>query len=166
MTRRLIVMRHAKSDWDDPSLPDHDRPLNQRGRRAAPRMAEQMICQNVRPDVIVASTAVRVRETLELMQPKWLVVWGEPIEVLREKSLYLATPETLISNLRGLHDSWSSAMLVGHNPGLSMLVSQFAHEPLELPTAAVAVLDSEAESWPEATVGVWKLTNLWLPREL
>ncbi len=71
MARRLIIMRHAKSDWANANLTDHDRPLNARGRRTAPLMAEHLAAQCVLPEVIVASTAVRVQETLELLLGCW-----------------------------------------------------------------------------------------------
>lgn len=163
MVRRLILMRHAKSDWGNQSLDDHDRPLNERGRRAAPLMAQHFLQNELRPQVIIASTATRVCETLELMLAEWTF---KPV-VFFEKALYLASAETLQSHVRGLHDSWHVAMLLGHNPGLAQYASRLAGHPLEMPTAAVAVLESDQASWPEAIAAkAWQLKASWRPREL
>jgi phosphohistidine phosphatase len=163
MTRRLIIMRHAKSDWGNHKLPDHDRPLNERGRRIAPLMGRHLLLNKLQPQVILASTARRVRETVDLLQAGWPF---EPV-VFFEESLYLASAQTLDAHVRGLHDAWLEAMLVGHNPGLAEFVSRLANQPLEMPTAAVAVLESSGESWPQAmAANAWRLSAIWRPREL
>ena len=163
MHRRLIIMRHAKSDWANAGLSDHDRPLNDRGRRAASMMGRHFMQQSVHPCAIIASTAIRVRETLALLQAEWP---NEP-QTFFEQAIYLASPGTLESHVRGLHNSWSSVLLVGHNPGLSEYVSSCAKQAIELATAVVAVLEVEAASWASATTcASWKLVELWRPREL
>jgi phosphohistidine phosphatase len=162
MVRRLILMRHAKSDWADHSLSDHDRPLNARGRLAAPKMARHLSENHLAPKVVLASTAVRVRETLGLM----LAEWGYEPVVFYEQALYLASVDTLKSQVRGLDDSWSDAMLIGHNPGLADYASRLASQPLEMPTAAVAVFESTAESWHAVTARNIRLTAHWRPRDL
>ena len=163
MALRLILMRHAKSDWANHKLSDHDRPLNERGRRSAPLMAKHLANHYLAPQAIVASTAVRVRETLVLM----LAEWPYDPEVFFEQSLYLASVETLVSHVRGLHDGWSDALIVGHNPGLTDFVSRLAGRPVEMPTAAVAVATSNEESWTDAVAArSWQLTAHWRPRDL
>ncbi len=163
MQRTLLLMRHAKSDWKQPGLADHDRPLNARGRRAAPLMAHHLSDQGIRVDVILASTAERVRETIELMQQ----VWCEEVEVLPQKSLYLASPQEIASQIQSLHDSWQNVMLVGHNPGLSAAASLLAGIGQEMPTAAIAVFQAEIDSWARSfAANVWELKALWRPREL
>lgn len=154
-------MRHAKSAWDDHRLSDHDRPLNDRGRRAAPLMGRQLIQHHLKPDVVLASTAIRVRETLAAMRSEWSF---EPAEFF-EKSLYLASSECLLAHVRGLHDSWNEALVLGHNPGMSDLVSRLSGEPVDMPTAAVAVFQCNALSWSEPSA-IWKLQYFWRPREL
>ena len=163
MVRRLILMRHAKSDWANQHLSDHDRPLNERGRRSAPLMAKQFANNNLTPVAIVASTAARVRETLALM----LAEWRHEPEVRFQKSLYLASVETLKTHVSGLLDSWSDALIVGHNPGLMDFASWLAGQPLEMPTAGVVVFEADGESWSEAVATRnWQLKALWKPRDL
>jgi phosphohistidine phosphatase len=163
MSRRLIVMRHAKSDWANPNLSDHDRPLNDRGSRTAPLMGKYLAENHVIPKVVIASTAVRVRETLAFM----LAEWPHEPEVFFEQSLYLASVETLRSHIRGLHNDWHEVLIVGHNPGLTDLVSRLAGQPLEMPTAAVAVFASDEKSWSDALAAKnWALAAHWLPRNL
>ena len=161
--RTLMLMRHAKSDWSSPSLPDHDRTLNARGRAAAPLMAQHLTEQGAKVDVLLASSAVRVQQTLTLLQQQWCaeaVVWTVP-------ELYLASPQEIARHIEGLHDDWPRAMVIGHNPGLSSLASQLAGEFLEMPTAAVAVFTAEQDSWLHAiTKGGWHLEAFWRPRDL
>ena len=155
-------MRHAKSDWANHSLSDHDRTLNERGRLAAPLMAKHFLENSLAPNVVLASTAVRVRETLALMLAEWRY---EPV-VIFEQALYLASVETLKSQVQELHDSWSDVMLIGHNPGLADYASRLANQPLEMPTAAVAVYETEEESWQGVTTLTVQLAANWQPRDL
>ncbi len=160
--RTLIVMRHAKSDWDDPSLSDHDRPLNKRGRRSAPLMSRHLLGQAVNADIILASSAVRVQETLSLMNG-----WIGQTDVITDKAIYLASVEELCSQVQCLNDDWQSAMIIGHNPGLCHFVGRLTGEYLDMPTAAVAVLTANIEQWAAAlSVDQWDLLHYWKPREL
>lgn len=163
MSRRLILMRHAKSDWANHQLSDHDRPLNERGRRTAPLMAQHFANKNLVPCAIVASTAARVRETVALM----LAEWRHAPVVSFHQSLYLASVETLSAQVRELQDSCSSTMIVGHNPGLMDFVSWLSGHSLEMPTAGVAVFESTVSTWSGALVARdWQLTAHWRPRDL
>jgi phosphohistidine phosphatase len=155
-------MRHAKSDWKHPGLADHDRPLNKRGRRAAPLMANRLNDSQIEVDVILASSARRVQETLELMRP----IWGAEAELFTEPSLYAASPEQICRHIRGLHDSWRSAMVVGHNPGMVALVCHLSGRDLDMPTAAVAIFQTGNASWSQTLAADWQLTAFWKPREL
>ncbi len=159
--RRLVLMRHAKSDWENARLSDHERPLNDRGRRVAPKMGRFLRDQGIQPEVVLASTAVRVQQTLDLVTEKW----NPSPEVLTERSLYLADLSGLLAQVRGLHDSWNEVMFVGHNPGISQLASALAKQSIDMPTACVAVLVSEQSEWTTAASD-WKLAALWLPRQL
>ena len=161
--RKLIFMRHAKSDWADESLADHDRPLNARGRRAAPRMAQHLIDLDVHAELILASSAVRVQETVGLMQE----IWCPSVEVLTEPSLYLASPREIAAQVDGLHDSWQTVLVVGHNPGMSAVCGSLAGSGMEMPTAAVAIFESDVESWKHSFKrGSWNLVEFCRPREL
>ncbi len=158
-----MLMRHAKSDWSTPGASDHDRPLNPRGCRAAPAMAEFLALQSIQVDVILVSSAVRAQQTVELIRRHWgsdAILWTVP-------SLYLATPEEIAKQVHCLHDSWQRAMVVGHNPGLSALASKLSGSEIELPTAAVAMFTSSADTWcGSVTDSSWNLKALWKPREL
>jgi phosphohistidine phosphatase len=163
MQRTLILMRHAKSDWSQAGVADHERALNARGRRSAPLIAEKLIESSINVDVILASTAVRVQETVQLLQQSW----ARQAEVLTERSLYLASVETLTATVQGSHDSWNSIMLVGHNPGMAEFVSLLAKQYLDMPTAAVAILTSDIGSWHGSVrSGNWKLQAFWKPRDI
>jgi phosphohistidine phosphatase len=114
--RQLLLLRHAKSSWDDRDLSDHARPLNPRGRRAAQAMRAAMEALGLVPDLALVSTARRTRETLEALEP-----WSETPLVEPMDSLYLATAPALLSVLQETKETVRSVLLVGHNPGLHEL---------------------------------------------
>ena len=161
--RRLLVLRHAKSSWSKPEQPDIQRPLNERGRAAAKLMGKKMRHEDVSVDILLASTATRVRETLDLLLPAWH--WDGPI--VWEKQLYLASRETLIAQLSALADQWQSVLVVGHNPGLSELVGYLTDQATDMPTAALAILSSDQGDWPTALRHrPWRQVAFWKPKEL
>lgn len=133
--RYLILMRHAKSDWGDSSLSDHDRPLNARGRRDAPRMAKWLNDVGIVPDRILSSTSERTRETVGLMTPEW----NRQPSIEWEESLYLAAPDTILSSVGMRGGEAHHLMVVAHNPGMSYLASALAGESRDMPTAAIAI---------------------------
>lgn len=140
----LILMRHAKSDWSEAGLSDHDRPLNARGKRDAPEMAKWIQQHLGLPDLILASTATRVVETIQRMQQTWNV---NPL-VIRCESLYLASPQTILEHVENesiLADGHRAKKLlvVGHNPGMEQLVSSMCDRLTPFPTAAVAAFRGE-----------------------
>ncbi|QDV83070.1 phosphohistidine phosphatase [Stieleria magnilauensis] len=137
MTSQLILMRHAKSDHDDPALSDHDRPLAKRGRRDTPRMADWLAEQGCVPDVILCSSSVRTRETTELL----LDHWDKKPVVVSCEDLYLSSPNTMLEIIGSRHRDAASVMVLAHNPGTAMLVSMLANQSLEMVTAAVAIFD-------------------------
>ncbi|GAA4444019.1 histidine phosphatase family protein [Novipirellula rosea] len=143
MRRRLILMRHAKSDWADEGLSDHDRPLNKRGRRDAPQMAAWLREIDCLPDVVLSSSAVRTRETLELMQDSF----RSDVIVSYSESLYLASPETICNVIASDSCDASTVMVLAHNPGMAYLVSQLAGQMVDMPTAAIAIFDVSITDW-------------------
>jgi phosphohistidine phosphatase len=166
--RRLHLLRHAKSSWDDPALGDRDRPLAPRGRQATRRIARWARKHEIRPQLVVASSAARARETLQGVLPGL----GEP-ETWIEPTLYAASAKILLERVRALPDEAEEAMLVGHNPGLSDLLLLLA-EPGELreraaakvPTGALATLEASIASWSELEPGGGRLVSFVVPREL
>ena len=141
--RRLVLMRHAKSDWGDNSLSDHDRPLNRRGMADAPLMAQWLADKDLIPDQILCSSAERTRETVELMVPTWS---REPSWSSAD-SLYLASPDTIVSTIRSVVSGARTLMVVAHNPGMAYLASMLSGKGVDMPTAAIAVFQVNHAQW-------------------
>jgi phosphohistidine phosphatase len=185
-TRRLILLRHAKSDW--PDVPDRDRPLAKRGRRDAPRIGRWLDEHGYQPDVVVVSDAARTRQTWDLVAPE---LGGSPA-VHFEPRAYAASALTLLYLAQELPARYRTALLIGHNPGLSELATSLAGPPesttaagppesdratgpavkdngprpaISLPTAAVAVFEFTGD-WPSLTPGHARLINLTTPADL
>lgn len=161
--KTLLILRHAKSDWDDPALADHDRPLNARGKRDAPRMGEVLRREGLAPEAILCSSAKRARKTAELVSEA-AGLEGEP-QLLDE--LYAAAPSAYLKACAGLGEDIDTAMVVGHNPGLEELLEMLTGELLPLPTAALAQVELPIANWAELRKRVrGRLVNLWRPKEL
>jgi phosphohistidine phosphatase len=161
--RVLILMRHAKSDWNDESLSDHDRPLNERGQRDAPRMAQWIAENDLIPDVILSSSSVRTRETVGLMTDEWSI---EPTISLSE-TLYLATPEAILRTVRSDACDARRLMVVAHNPGMAHLVSSLGDQIIEMPTAAIAVFQLSDLDWSEVQSSTpMRLVHFMRPKAL
>lgn len=161
--KTLLILRHAKSDWSDSSLSDHDRPLNDRGKHDAPRMGELLRRQNLLPDLILSSTAKRARQTTRLLSE----AAGYSGEIQWLESLYAAPPSAYLKACSGLPDSVQTVMVVGHNPGLEELLAGLTGELQSLPTAALAEVELPIESWQELRNPVrGRLLHLWKPKAL
>jgi phosphohistidine phosphatase len=161
--KTLLVLRHAKSSWRESELADHDRPLNKRGKRDAPRMGELMRVEGLLPELILTSSAKRALNTAKLVAE----ACGFDGEIQVSRDLYAAGPEEFISALCALSDELETVMVVGHNPGLEELVEALTEEAPAMPTAALAQIALDIERWAdleEEEAG--KLVNLWLPRNL
>jgi phosphohistidine phosphatase len=148
--KRVYMLRHAKSSWKDGSLPDRDRPLAGRGRRAARAMARHLEAEGIRPDLVLCSSARRTRETLELVKGGW----GEGVETNVDDALYGASESELLAHIKALPEEVGSVMLIGHNPGLEDLAlalasdgSGHARMSEKYPTAALATIDLPAKRW-------------------
>ena len=158
--RRLILLRHAKSDW--PDVPDQERPLAKRGRRDAPVVGRWLRRQGYLPDVVICSVARRTRQTWELVEPE---LGGSP-SVRYEPRAYAASAPTLLYLARELPGTCRAALLIGHNPAIAELASHLAEPPdadgapsspgLRFPTAAVAVFEF-ATAWPDLAPGQARL---------
>jgi phosphohistidine phosphatase len=165
LVRTLYLLRHAKSSWDDPGLPDRDRLLAPRGRKAARRIAHHLDRERIRPDLVLCSPSARTRETLERIHD----AIGDP-EVVFDERLYAATDDELLSCLREASAEISSIMLVGHNPGIADLLALLAERggdlPEAVPTGALATLRFPAGTWQEIGAGGGRLEGFVVPREL
>ena len=161
--KTLLVLRHAKSSWNDPSVDDHDRPLNARGTRDAPRMGQLVRELQLAPEVIISSDAVRARTTAAAVAE----ALGFAEEIRLERRLYLASPADIVAVVRIVPASATTAMIVGHNPGFEQLVERLTGESNELPTAALAQIALPIERWRDLKVSTrGKLIGLWRPKEL
>ena len=170
----LYLLRHAKSSWGDRDLDDHDRPLNDRGRKAAGLMGRFLRDVQAPPRLVLASTARRVSETLALMLPE---LTGD-ITLIRDRSLYLASPDQLLSRLREVSTNPASLLILAHNPGIHELALKLSGEVegeagLELrdrlkagfPTAALAVIRfPTANSWRAVGYGQGRLEDFVTPK--
>ena len=167
--KRLWLLRHAKSSWDQPSLPDPDRPLAPRGRRAAEVLAAHLAAADVRPTVVLCSSSLRTRETLAAILP----ALGDALEIRIERALYGAGAAQLLDRLRQVSNRASSAMLIAHNPGIQDLALALAAGGPALaglrekfPTGALAGLELDVERWPDLDHGTATATTVVTPRSL
>ena len=141
MVRRLIVMRHAKSSWKDPNLDDHERPLNKRGRRDAPKVADAIFERGWIPELILVSSSKRTLQTLEGMSHR---MGKTPFEV--RSGIYHATVIDLMEELEDMLDN-GTTMIIGHNPGSEILVNHLSGEWHTMPTATAVLLLHSGSSW-------------------
>jgi phosphohistidine phosphatase len=162
--KRLFLLRHAKSSWDETSLADHDRPLAPRGRRAAKLMARHLRDEGTSPSLVLCSSARRTRDTLRLL--------GLGGEVRIERELYGASEDELLDRLRGVPDTVESVMLVGHNPSIQDLALRLAGGGAGLtdverkfPTGALATL-TFADRWRELRPDCAELAGFVTPKEI
>jgi phosphohistidine phosphatase len=172
---RLLLLRHAKSDWSDGGKRDEDRPLSARGRKAARRMGIELRRREQRPALVLCSTAERTRETLDLLLP----AWSEPPDIRYEKALYLTGWRTLLDEIKRAPDAVSPLLLIGHNPGLEQLAAALAAPPAsrseeersarlteKFPTTALAVLDFETARWCDLVPGTGRFADFIRPKDL
>lgn len=160
--KTLLLLRHAKSSWDDPSQRDFDRPLNERGRQAAPSMGRFLLRRQIRPALVLCSPAERAKQTAEL----FLAAAESPAECRFDERIYDATYQQLLQVITGVEDQHDPVLLVGHNPGMEELIGRLAGESRRMPTAALACLDLSIERWVEARELCGSLNWLQKPKEL
>ena len=161
--KTLLILRHAKSSWKDTSLHDHDRPLNKRGKRDAPRMGELLQQQDLVPDLIISSTAKRAHKTAKVVA----ATCDYDGEVGLERNFYHGVPENYIYTLRRLPKHYERVMIVGHNPSLEYLLEELTGDGERMPTAALAQIDFKINEWKQLDYKAdGELVKLWRPREL
>jgi len=169
--KRLYLLRHAKSSWDDPDLDDHERPLATRGKRAAKTMGRHLAALGVCPDLVFCSTARRARETFERVQRQL----GGASAVETEGALYTASADELVRRIRSVSDDVGTLMLVGHEPVMSRLAGALAAADesetsrrmrRKFPTGAFAEIGFEVGCWAEIAPGNGSLRRFLVPRDL
>jgi phosphohistidine phosphatase len=160
--KRLYVLRHAKSSWDDANLADFDRPLNGRGKETAPFIGRVMRERGLMPDVVISSPATRAKETAKLVCEA-----AEFIGTIRyDEGIYEASPHGLIKAISGVEDAADSAMIVGHNPGMEGLIRYLTGNLAPMPTASLAIIDLEISQWSEMRQQIGDLVEVLRPKEL
>lgn len=161
--KKLLLMRHAKSSWADPDIPDHERPLKKRGRKDAETMGKMLKTKGMEPDLIMSSTAVRAKETAEILAETCKC----KKEIIFLDSLYMAEPADILHAIEKHGKDKKVIMVIGHNPGLEAFL-QIADGKVEtLPTASVAYLTASIDDWSKLNKGEnIKLKKLWRPKDL
>ncbi|MBI3446696.1 MAG: histidine phosphatase family protein [Magnetospirillum sp.] len=169
--RKLFLLRHAKSSWDDPRMDDFDRPLNGRGKRDAKRMGKYMAASGIRPGLALVSAATRTRETWDLIEHRL-----EGVSMAIEEKLYEAGKHELLERLRLVDDHIASVLLIGHNPGIGRLAECLVehHGDSEMlarladkyPTGALAEIELDISHWGETEAGRGRLLAFTCPKTL
>lgn len=171
MPKRLILLRHAKSAWDNPSIADFDRPLSSRGRKAAPVVGAHLARRGMVPGLALTSSAKRAVETLDLVSAGWQ---AKPA-VRKLKSLYLAMPREMLRKVQAVGREPDCIMLVGHNPGIADLANwlcsqgnaeQRARMARKFPTGAAAVLEFDVEDWADVDAETGRLVDFSTPKQI
>ena len=169
--KQLSIMRHAKSDWAGEALDDFDRPLNDRGWKIARRMGKELRHRAIRFDLVIASPAARVRETIDGLTEKLDL----KAEIRFEPRMYSASEQTLLEIVRNLPEGAHAPLLVGHNPGLQQLIVELTRGDRhgrrdrvgeKFPTGGLAQLELPAHRWSNVHSGSGEIALLIIPKEL
>lgn len=162
--KRLILMRHAKSDWSGGATSDHDRALNKRGRTSAAKLGNWMRETDLTPDQILSSSAVRTQETLARLE------LPDDIDVSFTRDLYLAPPDRILAALQNA--AGAVVLMIGHNPGIAMMAEHVLSQQPDLagferyPTGATLVADFQIDEWKKANWGNAQMAHFVMPRDL
>jgi phosphohistidine phosphatase len=171
LSKRLILLRHAKSAWDNQDIADFERPLSNRGRKAAPLVGAYLARKKYVPELVLCSSAMRASETLDLT----IAGWPKQPVVRKLKSLYLAMPREMLKRLQTSGNEFASVMLVGHNPGIADLANWLSHDgdaaaraalSRKFPTGAVAVIDFDVEDWKDVDAETGRLVDFATPKQI
>jgi phosphohistidine phosphatase len=153
--KKIILIRHAKSAWDDPSLSDHERPLAERGQRDAPKMAKRLKDRGIHADLILSSTALRAKETAQITAQE---LKYPNDQLVLEPSLFHASPHSILKYLRSQKDQYNTILIFGHNPGFTDLATFLGGDIDNLPTAGQFGFKLKSEHWADLkpeTVESW-----------
>lgn len=162
--KSLFLVRHAKSSWDYPHLEDHQRPLAARGKRDAPRMARILVNQGIRPDKLISSPAQRAHDTAMLFAKEMAI---DHWDILIEKDIYDALPDTLQEVTSCLNEDWSTVALFGHNPGFTVYANRFTEGFRfdNIPTCGIVRIDSDTSYWTDFVPGHAKVMKWYFPKD-
>ena len=159
--KKLYLIRHAKSDWSNPSLDDFDRPLNQRGKKNAPFMGRILHKKNIYPDLIISSPAYRARSTAIKIAKKINYL----DEIVFNEYLYESSLKTILEIVNFIEDEYDDVFLIGHNPSLNMLAFYLVDFNDNIPTSGIIEIEFNCNSWREATKSNAKLVSFEYPKK-
>lgn len=160
--KTLYLLRHAEAGWNERGLGDFERPLNGRGREAAPLVGRHIRAKGLRVDLIVSSPAVRARQTAALVKESA----GLSAGLLHDERIYEADAARLLEVVTQAAESADALLLVGHNPGVGELLALLTGEARRMQTAALACVALDVEEWGEARAGAGRLEWHVLPEKL
>lgn len=162
--KTLYIVRHAKSSWDFPGLADHERPLMEKGKKRTRKIIEYLRQKEVRPDLIISSSALRARETAQYIASGLGI---EKDEIKIESGLYHTDADSIFNQFEDLSESYQSVMLVGHNPALTNFVNIFLSPPIDwLPTSAVVAIDFQTSDWEDLKSATYSIRMVVFPKLL
>lgn len=160
--KTLILVRHAKSSWDDPSLSDHDRPLNKRGLHDAPIMGKRLNKKSIIPDFMLSSSANRALSTCKIIAEQ---IQYPATKIVADKTIYHAGEDELLSVVQQLEDTDSVVMLFGHNPGFTYFANSLTKSNIDnIPTCGVVACLFDIERWKEVSWGMGKVQFFDFPK--
>ena len=158
--KTIYFIRHAKSSWDDFSLRDIDRPLNDRGKRDAPKMARYLKDLKVQPDLIISSPAKRARKTASIFRE---VLGNPPMELVN--GIYEANTADIFRIVQEIEENYSLVFVFGHNPAFTSVANQFTNELImNVPTCGITKIECEINSWKNFSRDRGKLTAFYYPK--
>ncbi|SRR5579883_1549792 len=160
--KNLILLRHAKSSWDEPALSDFDRPLNNRGKKAAPIIGKLMKERQLKPDLILCSPSKRTKQTAKLVLDSAKL----DLDVTFDKGIYEASTSKLLNILKSQEATAESILMIGHNPGLEDLLTELTGCHEHFPTAALANIVLDIENWKGIKYGAGELKWIVRPKEI
>ncbi|HMQ68590.1 MAG TPA: histidine phosphatase family protein [Ignavibacteria bacterium] len=163
MSKKLYLIRHAKSSWDDPSIRDHDRPLNKRGKRDAPFMAKILKEKNILPDIMISSTAERAIEFAKVLAEE---LDYRKKDILADKEMYMAGESEMLGILQRVDDKNDTVFMVGHNPYITSFAVRLSGYPIDnIPTSGIVGISFDIDNWSEAEIGKGKFLSFDYPKK-
>jgi phosphohistidine phosphatase len=160
--KTLLIMRHAKSNWNDPDCSDFERPLSRYGLKSAPFMGNIIYKNSIQPNLIISSPAKRAKQTAILVKE----VAEVKAQIEFEERIYEASPATLLNVISNVQVKHESVLLIGHNPGIEAFVRILTGETQLMPTASIAKINLNIENWSEITANCGRLEILIRPEDL
>lgn len=162
--KTIVIMRHAKSSWDDTTLRDYDRPLNARGEADAPKMGKRIKGHGIIPDQIICSAAKRTRKTAKAVA---IALDYPKADILKEKELYGAHDQRILDRIKMIPDSVETAIYIGHNPGITEIVNLLGNATIDnMPTAAIACYRFDVSHWADVRPNTGRLQFLEIPSKI